>query len=614
MKHAIFPAVLLILIAGSSVARQIDRGQNGPANGVSPAIIHPVNLGPGRGDPDGFGHETPLGYEVSSGHNEDLKLSNTPGNVSLGGTSRTGTNSVQAPNSGTSFDATVQNGWIPYDAAIAVGPDHVVACANAQIEVYTRSGTFVARYSTDPGSGSDFFPTDAGVSFDCKAFYDKTANHFVILYDQSSDPQAFMNVAVSVTSDPTGAWYKYHLDWTLDGSTHTSNWGDFPSLGYDDNAIYIGANQYSFTNSYKYSKVRVLSKSQLYSGASATWVDFTNLLNADGTSAFTVKAGRMLSSSTSEYLLNTRPGGGSSVTLWRIDNAPSSPVLTRVSTVAIGAYAVPPNGRQPGGNSVADGDCRTQDMVMQNGVVYTAFSEKYGVRRNKQGSGCRYLELSTSGVKQKDLSFNASGVDRFYPAVTVDPSGNVFMVYNQSSATEYSSMYYTGINKGLGESSFETGALIKAGAGTISNGRWGDYSGIANDFTNNSACWMFSGWAQSGGAWGTHVASSSFGVAPSTRPGQVITEGIAPSFVLNANYPNPFNPTTKISYALPQEVRVKLVVYDVLGQLVATLADEVQSAGNHNALFNAGNLPSGMYFYRIEAGNNLQVNKMVLSK
>jgi hypothetical protein len=559
----------------------------------------------------------PPGYLSVTGHEEDVKFSTMPGNVTLGGTSGAGSSSILAPGSGTSFDATVQNGWIPYDGAIAVGPNHIVVCTNAQIEVYSRAGAFIARYSTDPGSGSDFFPTDAGVSYDCKAFYDAAAGHFVLLFDQSSNPLAFMNVAVSVTSDPTGSWYKYHLDWTLDGSTHTSNWGDFPSLGYDDNAVYIGANQYSFSNSYKYSKVRVLSKAQLYSGATATWTDFINLLNGDGTSAFTVKAGRMLSSSSSEYLLNTNPGGGSYVTLWRIDNAPSSPTLTRVATVTVGTYGVPPNGRQPGGSSVADGDCRTQDVVMQNGVVYTAFSEKYGSghgRNAASGAGCRYLEVSTGGSRLADISFNSGGVDRYYPAVTVDPSGNVLMVYNQSSTTQYASMYSTGINKGIGETGFETGALIKAGAGTVTSGRWGDYNGVANDFSSTGAVWMFAGWSRSNGAWATHVASASFGTAPVTRHVLAPAEQTAAAFALRANYPNPFNPTTKISYSLPEELHATLTVYNMIGQQVAVLADEVQRAGEHVVTFDASNMASGMYYYRLQAGRNVQVNRMMLVK
>src|SRR6266852_4916806 len=111
-------------------------GLNGPASGVAPTIVHPTNLGPPQGTSNGIGLQTPLGYEVSAGHNEDLKIAEMPQNITLGGTPN-GTGGTFAPSSGTSFDATVQNGWIPYDAAIAVGPNNIVVCTNAQIEVYS---------------------------------------------------------------------------------------------------------------------------------------------------------------------------------------------------------------------------------------------------------------------------------------------------------------------------------------------------------------------------------------------------------------------------------------------------------------------------------------------
>ena len=72
-------------------------------------------------------------------------------------------------------------------------------------------------------------------------------------------------------------------------------------------------------------------------------------------------------------------------------------------------------------------------------------------------------------------------------------------------------------------------------------------------------------------------------------------------FVLNQNYPNPFNPSTTISYAIPSESKVKLQIINLLGQEVATLVNGTESAGHHKVKFNAGNLASGIYIYRIMA-------------
>ncbi len=85
-------------------------------------------------------------------------------------------------------------------------------------------------------------------------------------------------------------------------------------------------------------------------------------------------------------------------------------------------------------------------------------------------------------------------------------------------------------------------------------------------------------------------------------------------FNLNQNYPNPFNPSTKISYSIKEEGLVTLKVYDILGKEIVTLVNENKPAGYYKAEFKASALPSGMYIYKIQAGQFSDVKKMLLTK
>lgn len=85
-------------------------------------------------------------------------------------------------------------------------------------------------------------------------------------------------------------------------------------------------------------------------------------------------------------------------------------------------------------------------------------------------------------------------------------------------------------------------------------------------------------------------------------------------YSLSQNYPNPFNPTTDIQYELPKRATVKIMVYDVLGQKISTIVNEVQDAGAHVVRFNGANLSSGVYFYLLQTENFVSVRKMLLLK
>jgi hypothetical protein len=133
----------------------------------------------------------------------------------------------------------------------------------------------------------------------------------------------------------------------------------------------------------------------------------------------------------------------------------------------------------------------------------------------------------------------------------------------------------------------------------------------AGDFNNDGIDdWMFVGRdIEDRGRVIVVAGDERFGMAADEHP------SLQPSsFILHPCYPNPFNPSTTISFSLPHAQNATIAVYDLTGRTVSTLADEIMNAGEHTVTFNASGLPSGIYFARMTAGNQMITKKMVLLK
>jgi len=101
-----------------------------------------------------------------------------------------------------------------------------------------------------------------------------------------------------------------------------------------------------------------------------------------------------------------------------------------------------------------------------------------------------------------------------------------------------------------------------------------------------------------------------YGTPTSTAPGGELPEKMQ----LSQNYPNPFNPSTRIDFALPEQAEVRLDVFDLMGRRVATVLSETRPAGEHSVMFDASNLASGVYLYRLQAAGEIQTQKMTIIK
>jgi len=111
---------------------------------------------------------------------------------------------------------------------------------------------------------------------------------------------------------------------------------------------------------------------------------------------------------------------------------------------------------------------------------------------------------------------------------------------------------------------------------------------------------------------GSDIAAGQFNIGVSSIDD---SDNIIPvEYSLEQNYPNPFNPVTTINFSIPNEDLVTIKIYNTIGEEIETLINEMKQAGNYNVSFNASSLPSGIYFYRLQAGKFLETKKMILMK
>lgn len=145
--------------------------------------------------------------------------------------------------------------------------------------------------------------------------------------------------------------------------------------------------------------------------------------------------------------------------------------------------------------------------------------------------------------------------------------------------------------------------VFATGAAVMSDGTYAAAGTIGQDVIGRSTGVTY---ASAAGFWGD--GGVILDVKSSTMQGMPMV------YTLEQNYPNPFNPSTTIRYSLPHRSPVSLTVYNTLGQQVASLVQGQQEAGAYEVKFDGSNLASGVYFYRLQAGNYVATKKLLLMK
>jgi len=199
----------------------------------------------------------------------------------------------------------------------------------------------------------------------------------------------------------------------------------------------------------------------------------------------------------------------------------------------------------------------------------------------------------------------------------------------------FDSLYYPYMGEGNGRVVDAGGYPITHALVTVDRIINGDTIVVAEKYTQSNGGYDFSSWAGKDSLINYEVSISASTSAEAsinvtlqaqkditlpditlqTVAGLLKDESNIPKrYSLDQNYPNPFNPSTVISYSLPKESNVVLKIYNILGQEVLTLINKFQAAGNYKVTFNDSSIPSGVYFYKLNADNFNQVKKMLLVK
>jgi len=165
------------------------------------------------------------------------------------------------------------------------------------------------------------------------------------------------------------------------------------------------------------------------------------------------------------------------------------------------------------------------------------------------------------------------------------------------------------VNGATGES-FSTGTWA---AGTVKTKTW-NYTLPAGWVADNVGFGVFAYKTIGTFNMDSHVLNSIKGYAIDPPTGIGNEGGIVDNYSLSQNYPNPFNPTTNIKFSIPKNALTYLKIYDVLGNEVSTYFSEFLNAGTYNVLFEAQNLSSGIYYYKLVSGDFTETKRMMLVK
>lgn len=444
---------------------------------------------------------------------------------------------------------------IPPDPIGAAGPNHVVSVVNTTIEWFTKAGATQNTQRLGKNSGGSiagsFFEslTPLTGTFDPKVIYDQFEGRFLVVTLEkttSSDTTSRILLAVSDDDDPNGSWYYHAINskMTIDGKT---NWADYPGFAVDEEAVYITANMFDFSGYSHGIRLWIVAKGAgtggFYDGGTAS-VSVYDPEALAGMSGYTTSQPAHIFGSAPDplgtFLVQAGWYSGSTdyLAVIRVDNPLSSPTFTNqwINLGDIHTSGDLPDAPQSGTTiTIETNDARTLSAVWRDDYLWVTNTVNPPSGADAGQATAHWYKINTSNLSALTLTDQgnvggediATGTYTFFPAIMVDSLGNMGIGFAASGSSIYPGAYFTGRLASDPAGTVQSATALRTGLDYYyrafggSRNRWGDYSGIALDPSDQLTFWVFNEYAltrgtilgsypSEDGRWGTAFGSFNF--------------------------------------------------------------------------------------------------------
>jgi hypothetical protein len=399
-------------------------------------------------------------------------------------------------------------GRTPAECNIAAGPSHLATITSAAWAALDKAGNQILSVDLKTW----FSNVVAGVVLSSpRIIYDQFCGRWLIVAcGRSADGKSscFL-ISLSQTRNPTGSWWNWSLDANVNGSEASDCVAELSGVGLDGSALYLTANLFDHSGRFQYAKLRIINKSELLSGSPAPWRDCLDLHNPDGSPVFGIQPAHTFGNPGIEYLLSTTREGRSLIQ-WRLMQPLSESPQLALRTLPVASYQLAPDAPQPGSSvAIETGDTRLGNVVFRNGSLWAAHTVAANWGEPTNVSAIQWFQINTgAGVVSQQRTYGHPSSYYFCPTVMVDGRGNLIMIFNRVSETEFPSVRFTGRLSTDLAGVLHASVLLRESQGPGQSG-WGSYNGAAVD-TNDTKIWVIGQYPLSQSEWGTWIGETSY--------------------------------------------------------------------------------------------------------